>query len=104
MIFLELAVDSRSSMIRQSVLNSLESCVKQLPDLTSHIVLDALTSFVSMHTRTTGGSNEGQEHSWNKHGRLADFLLSIGDNDDKLAKESLVAEFLVLGHHPLICA
>lgn len=108
---MHLAVVSSSPQIRKDVNTALQASVAAHPVLTSRLVKDSVTSFLerglATSTKATSSQGEEREIAWNKHGRLAGLLLSsvVFVDDLELAiREDLVAEYIVLAHHPLLCA
>jgi Generalcontrol nonderepressible 1 (Gcn1) N-terminal len=107
LVFLHLAIESPFLQVRQAVLATIEMATLGFPKLTSSIVREALTSFLSrdpLPSTTKGTSGPGEEPvtTWDKQGRLFALLLrtvSFGDNVERSEKEDILVKFLILGHH-----
>jgi hypothetical protein len=106
--FLHLAVNSPSSEVRRNVNTVIEASTTQRPQLTNHIMRDALMVFLSEGKPSSKGAivmAEEQDISWNKHPRLFAILLSTvafrGDLD-LAVREDLLVELVVMAHHHLI--
>lgn len=110
MVLLHLAVDSPSSQIRRSTIAALESSSSIQPQLVSRVVRESLTASLSREKPSSAKaaviSEDENEKPTHKQTRLAAFLTSvgsIGDDVDLTIRENLMAELVILGHHPIIC-
>ena len=110
MVFLHLAVNSSSSQIRRSTVAALESASLIHPQLVSQIVRESLTASLSWEkpapSKAVIVSEDENEKPIHKQARFAGFLTSvgsIGEDVDLAIRENLLAELIILGHHPIIC-
>jgi hypothetical protein len=107
--FLHLAVDSQSSQVRRAVIKELKANAGKQPQVVNSILSESLTrSLIQDKPATSKTSNLGEEHGVSAHrqARLLTFLSStaaIGEDIDLTIRENLMAELIVLGHHPAIC-
>ena len=107
-IYIHLSINSQSPEIRRDVNVSLVAAASKAPALTTRVVRDSLTMFLSRGTQLQKSPNlspEESSHLWNKHSRLSAVLLasvSFGDEVDQLVRENAVVETVVLAHHPLM--
>ncbi|KAK0434719.1 hypothetical protein EV421DRAFT_1909191 [Armillaria borealis] len=105
-VFLHLSVNGSSADIRRDVNRAIESSVSKFPELTSHLVRDALVVFTARGLPSTT-KVDGVPVPWNKHPRLAALLLSsvaFPADCDAAVREREVVEALIVAHHELICA
>ncbi|KAK0468862.1 armadillo-type protein [Armillaria novae-zelandiae] len=105
-IFLHLSVNGSSADIRRDVNRAIESSVSNFPELSSHLVRDALVAFTTRGLLSTTKVDDIPV-PWNKHSRLAALLLSSAAfpaDCDAAVKEREVVEALIVAHHELICA
>ncbi|KDQ56445.1 hypothetical protein JAAARDRAFT_36597 [Jaapia argillacea MUCL 33604] len=107
---LHLAIESQSSEIRRITLSALETLSAQLPDVVVHTVREGLLVYLTNLDKVPGKGpvihDEDEKPSVNKEGRLASFLLAsvaFKEDADLALKETLVAELIVVSHHPRIC-
>ena len=110
MVFLHLTVDSPTSQIRRSTIAALESNSLIQPRLVGQIVKESLTALLGREkpssSKATAVSEDENEKPSHKQARLAAFLASvgsIGEGVDLATRENLMAELIILGHHPIIC-
>ncbi|KAG2015263.1 translational activator GCN1 [Coprinopsis cinerea AmutBmut pab1-1] len=119
LVFVHLAVESKSPENRKLVNEYIVGLATAYPQLTNTVIREAVTSFVSATSSSSTSSpsppstvppktepEEAGLQGWNKHGRLSGLLLSCSAFDESvsgLEKEGLVAEWVVVAHHPLIC-
>jgi hypothetical protein len=107
-IYIHLSINSQSPEIRRDVNVSLVEAASKAPALTSRVVRDSLTTFLSHSASLQKSPNlspEESSHQWNKHSRLSAILLasvSFGDEVDQLVRENAVVETVVLAHHHLM--
>lgn len=107
-IYIHLSINSQSPEIRRDVNVSLVEAASKAPALTSRVVRDSLTTFLSRSTSLQKSPNlspEESSHQWSKHGRLSAVLLasvSFGDEVDQSVRENAVVETVVLAHHHLM--
>ena len=107
-IYIHLSINSQSPEIRRDVNVSLVEAASKAPVLTSRVVRDSLTTFLSHSASLQKSPNlspEESSHQWNKHSRLSAVLLasvSFGDEVDHLVREIAVVETVVLAHHHLM--
>ncbi|KAF8883249.1 armadillo-type protein [Infundibulicybe gibba] len=100
--FLHLGVEGLSPEIRKNVHVVLQAASTQSPQLTNKIVSDALTAYLSRPIQSSPDENVRSKHS-----QLSNILFSITPFDDGIdqdTREVLVAELVILGHHPAVCA
>ncbi|PBK90411.1 ARM repeat-containing protein [Armillaria gallica] len=105
-VFLHLSVNGSSADIRRDVNRAIESSVSKFPELTSHLVRDALVAFTARGLPSTTKGDDVPV-PWNKHSRLSALLLSSAAfpaDCDAAVKEREVVEALIVAHHELICA
>jgi len=106
--FLHLAVDSQSPQVRRAVIRAFEDDVAKQPQLINRIVSESLTVSLTQDklAKTSSILSEEREVSAHRQARLSAFLSSaaaLGEDVDLVIRENLMAEFIVLGHHPAIC-
>jgi hypothetical protein len=106
--FLHLAVDSQSPQVRRAVIKALEDDVAKEPQLVNRIVAESVTSSLMQDkhmAKTSGSLSEEREVSTHRQARLSAFLSSAAAIKDVglAVRENLMAELIVLGHHPAIC-
>jgi hypothetical protein len=102
LIYMHLSINSQSPEIRRDVNVSLVEATSKAPALTTRVVRDSLTTFLSRGTSLQKSPNEESSH---KHSRLSAVLLasvSFGDEVDQLVRENAVVETVVLAHHHLM--
>lgn len=108
LIYIHLSINSQSPEIRRDVNVSLVEAASKAPALTTRVVRDSLTTFLSRSTSLQKSPNLSPEEStrqWNKYSRLSAVLLasvSFGDEVDQLVRENAVVETVVLAHHHLM--
>ncbi len=79
--------------------------MSKFPELTPHLVRDALVAFTGRGLPSTAKVDDISV-PWNKHSRLAALLLSSAAfpaDCDAAVKEREVVEALIVAHHELIC-
>ncbi|KAG7441044.1 ARM repeat-containing protein [Guyanagaster necrorhizus] len=104
-VFLHLSVNG-SADIRRDVNRAIELSASKFPELTSHLVRDALVAFTARGPPSVA-KVDNVLVPWNKHSRLAALLLSsVASPADcgVSVKEREVVEALIVAHHELICA
>ncbi|TFK45118.1 armadillo-type protein [Crucibulum laeve] len=108
LIFVHLALDAQSPEIRKDVYTIIERSTQREPQLTHKVIRDALSTFIARGPPASkaSGSPDEQVIPWNKHSRLSIVLfalVSFATEADIALREDLVAQLIILGHHPLIC-
>lgn len=106
--WLHVAVSSKHPLVRQAALESLKQLVRQSPREIHTTMLDALKSYVSKPSTeinaVLAASDEAPSKSVGKE-RVAPVVLvlaSFPEEMKKNMKEKIMAQWLVLAHHPLI--
>lgn len=109
-IFLHLAVESRSPHIRRQVIGTLEASTFKLPVLVNRAVTAALTVYLShpmvSSSKVLNGNQEEAESSVYKEGRLPLFVLASVAFDPEctsIVREDSLVNLVVIAHHPLLC-
>ena len=111
-MFIHLAVHVAFVGLRRETLIAIKAAARARPQLVSAVLRDALT--VPLGKFGTSRLGHGEEEV-DKRGRYTAVLLACatvgGDAEgqstgqlDKAAKETLIVDWLVLAHHPAICA
>ncbi|KAF8959922.1 armadillo-type protein [Flammula alnicola] len=110
LVYVHLALDSRSPEIRRLVNASLVEATARAPQLTDRVIREALSTFLARgpptHKPAPSASADEPIPSWNKHGRLSALLLSsvsFSEDVGPTLRENTVVELVVLAHHHLIC-
>lgn len=107
--YLYLATESRLPAIRRLVTASVEHSAALAPRTVSELVRAGLAAFlVRQRTSTPKNQNtsEDEKPNTNKQPRLLAFLaasVAFGEGTEPALREQLLAESVVLAHHPDIC-
>ena len=107
--YLYLATESRLPAVRRLVTASVEHFAALAPRTVSELVRAGLAAFlVRQRTSTPKNQNtsEDEKPTTNKQPRLLAFLaasVAFGEGTEPALREQLLAESVVLAHHPDIC-
>jgi hypothetical protein len=107
--YVYLATESRLPAIRRQVVTSVEHLTTQAPKTASELVRAGLAaSFARQRTSILKNQNssEGEKPAVNKRPYLLAFLAAsaaFGEGVESTLREQLLAELVVLAHHPEIC-
>ncbi|KZT22524.1 ARM repeat-containing protein [Neolentinus lepideus HHB14362 ss-1] len=106
---LQLAVQSQLSDIRRQSMKSLELITSRLPKVVSAVVKEGLMAYV-LRAKSASAVQTTQDDSdkavANLDNRLASFLLtcaSFSDDCDPGVKDGILADLIIIAHHPEIC-
>jgi hypothetical protein len=101
-IFLHLAVHSRATAIRKATIVLIEESMKRSPELTCSIIRAGLRAELVGHAAQSAEAAPATS----VQPRLAVLAQACGAIDEGVVlevREKLVADVLVLSHHPLVC-
>ncbi|KAI0077211.1 ARM repeat-containing protein [Panus rudis PR-1116 ss-1] len=105
-ILLHLTIESTSSVLRRSVLQSITELAASVPSLILNAIASALSSYLTRGGKTaTKPGEEESELSDRKANRLISLLLAsatVGEKVELSARESLLVDVVVLAHHPVL--
>jgi hypothetical protein len=107
--YLYLATESRLPAIRRHVVASVGHFVVLAPKTASEVVRAGLAAFLArqrMSTPKNQNTSEDEKPIASKQPRLLAFLAasaSFGEGTEPTLREELLAESVVLAHHPEIC-
>lgn len=108
-VFIHLAVDSTSSSTRRDAIAALERLSSLLPEVVNRVIRDALIAVLSKDKPAPSKivvTDDAEKPATNKQPRLASLLYtcaSFKEDVDSATKQTLLADLLVLSHHPSIC-
>lgn len=106
---LYLSINGTSPEFRRAVVSTVATLTSQEPELLHRTILAAFTVHLTREkppTKTETNGEEG-EKIVNKDARLPALFLACGafNEDYETAKrESLIAQLVIVGHHPSLCA
>ena len=107
--YLHLATESRLPAARRQVITSVEYLTALAPKTASEVIRAGLAGyFVRQRTSVPKSQNTSEEEkpAVNKQPRLLAFLaasVAFGEGAEPSLQEQLLAESVVLAHHPEIC-
>jgi len=107
--YLYLATESRLPAIWRHVVASVEHFAMLAPKTASELVRAGLAAFLARQrtsTPKTQNTSEDEKPTTNKQPRLLAFLAAsaaFGEGTEPTLHEQLLAESVVLAHHPDIC-
>lgn len=113
-MFLYQAVEGSSLEVRKGTYTVIETLANMHPELTNHMVRDAVTAFISRgkpsspSAKPTESTEDASEKPWNKESRLSAFVMSAVSfgaqpHIELALREELIAELVIVGHHQLLC-
>ncbi|KAF8553713.1 ARM repeat-containing protein [Imleria badia] len=115
-VWVHLAVHAAFADVRRTTTGVLVEAVTNRPELLNEVLRDALTASLTKSVASGKTSapvaspgEEGEKPVVDKRGRYAAVLLACASVEeqaqlDKTAREVLVVNWVVLAHHPAICA
>jgi hypothetical protein len=105
--FFHLAVDGKSLDSRKRTFAVLERLAFLFPKVVSQLIQQATEAYVARPKAAAKILSEDERPVVNKFSRILAFLsaaVAFGDDVDDKMRGQILSEFIVISHHPAVCA